>query len=167
MKPLLFVSLLFLIGHNATAQYLNTNTFEYAIDENGYAQLWSNKQNHTTIDLNKEVIDNEYYVFVKGNIYEVDDNYENLIGHYNAKSITIYDETYTLQKPVFGKLTLRNEQTKEIIKIKTERNHVTFEPGTQEMSDVLKLWACQKGIEKILRRENLANNISFSVGVGF
>ncbi|MDN3708480.1 hypothetical protein QW060_21570 [Myroides ceti] len=153
MKKLYMLLLLLLAGYNASSQYLGTDTFEFDINEEGYARLWSHDYNHTVMDLSNDIIDNEYYVFVDGNIYEVDEDYENLIGTYTSKSITIYGETYTLQKPLLGKLSLKNEATGELVKIKTTNRQIIFEPTVWEIPDVLKLWACQKGIRRILNKE--------------
>jgi len=119
MKTLLIAGLLLLTSYGASAQYLNTNTFEFTFNADGYAQLWFNQESTTTIDIEKEVIDNEYYVFVNGNIYEVDKDYENLIGHYDRNSITFYEETYTLQKPLLVTGNNWHDYHKEMGKIYT------------------------------------------------
>lgn len=158
MKQLLILAFLFII-QNMSAQYLNGSVFEYDIASDNILEVYYKDLSICEIDLEKQKIVNDFYWFEDGIIYEIDTDYEQIIGKYNKNEITIYDETYILSKPVFSKMKLaKTTDAKFELKIACNGNKITIEEGNAQIQDVLKLWLIMKGAERVIQRNKNADN---------
>lgn len=149
-----------LIGLVVNAQYLSGNEFQYTIAQDEIIEVYYKETNISEIDIRSQKIINDYYWFEDGIIYEIDKDYEEIIGSYNTNQITVYEQTYELQKPVFSKMILskKNDSSFEV-KIKSNTKQITIEDKKAQLPDVVKLWLVERGIERVEKRNNNAENI--------
>jgi len=169
MKQLLFIVFLFIV-QNTNAQYLNGNVFEYDIASDNILEVYYKDLSICEIDLEKQKIVNDFYWFEDGIIYEIDTDYEQIIGKYSKNEITIYEETFILSKPMFSKMKL--EKTKDAkfeLKIACNGNKITIEEGNAQTQDILKLWLIMKGAERVIQRNKNADTFfeAFQTGSSF
>lgn len=166
MKKLLLL-IFFLLIQNTNAQYLNGSIFEYDIASDNILEVYYKDLSICEIDLEKQKIVNDYYWFEDGIIYEIDTDYEQIIGKYNKNEISIYNETYILSKPVFSKMKLeKTNDTKFELKIACNGNKITIEEKNLQLTDVLKLWLIMKGAERVIQRNKNADNFFEAIQVG-
>ena len=157
----------FLLIQNANAQYLNGSVFEYDIASDNILEVYYNDLSVCEIDLEKQKIVNDYYWFEDGIIYEIDTDYEQIIGKYSKNEITVYDETFDLEKPVFSKMKLtKKNDSKYEIKISCYGNRITIEEKNLQVSDVIKLWLIMKGAERVIQRNKNADSIFEAIQIG-
>lgn len=155
-KLILFI--LFVLTQNANSQYLNGTSFDFSIADDGILEVYQNDFNICEIDLEKQKIVNNFYWFENGIIYEIDTDYEHIIGNYAKNEITVYDETFNLDKPIFSKMKFyKKDNEKNIFKITSKNNQIKIEDQHNEVTDVLKLWLVMKGAERIIQRNKNAN----------
>jgi len=167
MKQLFILGFLFML-HNSYAQYLNGNTFEYKTANDGIIEVYDKNNNICEIDLQNKKIVNDFYWFENGIIYEIDIDTEQEIGIYSKNEITIYNETFTLEKPVFAKMKLfKKTDSNFLIKISSNSKRIQIEEiGNSQAADVLKLWLLMKGTERVEKRNNNATFFIESIQVG-
>lgn len=159
MQKLLQIIFL-LILQNTNAQYLNGSVFEYDIASDNILEVYYNDLSICEIDLEKQKIVNDYYWFEDGIIYEIDIDYEQIIGKYSKNEISVYDETFDLEKPIFSKMKLtKKNDSKHEIKISCYGNRITIEEKELQISDVIKLWLIMKGAERVIQRNKNADSI--------
>lgn len=159
MQKLLQIIFL-LILQNINAQYLNGSVFEYDIASDNILEVYYNDLSICEIDLEKQKIVNDYYWFEDGIIYEIDIDYEQIIGKYSKNEISVYDETFDLEKPIFSKMKLtKKNDSKHEIKISCYGNRITIEEKELQISDVIKLWLIMKGAERVIQRNKNADSI--------
>ena len=150
----------FLLIQNANAQYLNGSVFEYDIASDNILEVYYNDLSVCEIDLEKQKIVNDYYWFEDGIIYEIDTDYEQIIGKYSKNEITVYDETFDLEKPVFSKMKLtKKNDSKHEIKISCYGNRITIEEKNLQVTDVIKLWLIMKDNERVIQRNKNSDSI--------
>lgn len=166
MKKLLLLTF-FLLIQNTNAQYLNGSVFEYDIASDNILEVYYHDLSICEIDLEKQKIVNDYYWFEDGIIYEIDIDYEQIIGKYSKNEISVYDETFDLEKPVFSKMKLtKKNDSKHEIKISCYGNRITIEEKNLQVSDVLKLWLIMKGAERVIQRNKNADSIFEAIQIG-
>ena len=157
----------FLLIQNANAQYLNGSVFEYDIASDNILEVYYNDLSVCEIDLEKQKIVNDYYWFEDGIIYEIDTDNEQIIGKYSKNEITVYDETFDLEKPVFSKMKLtKKNDSKHEIKISCYGNRITIEEKNLQVTDVIKLWLIMKGTERVIQRNKNADSIFEAIQIG-
>lgn len=163
-KILALIFLLFLqIGN---AQYLNGAVFEYDVAEDNIIEVYYKDLSICEIDLEKQKIVNDYYWFEDGIIYEIDTDYEQIIGKFSKNEITVYDETFKLEKPVFSKMKLTKvNDSKHEIKVSCYGNRITIEEKNLQVSDIIKLWLIMKGAERVIQRNKNADAIFNAIEV--
>lgn len=160
----LFQIIFLLILQNTNAQYLNGSVFEYDIASDNILEVYYNNLSICEIDLEKQKIVNDYYWFEDGIIYEIDIDYEQIIGKYSKNEISVYDETFDLEKPIFSKMKLtKKNDSKHEIKISCYGNRITIEEKELQISDVIKLWLIMKGAERVIQRNKNADSILNSI----
>lgn len=165
MKNLFLFFILFF--QNSNAQYLNGNQFEFDIASDNILEVYFKEFSICEIDLKNQKIVNDFYWFENGAIYEVDENYEEVIGNYSKNEITVYNETFKLEKPIFSKMKLKKTNDTNVeIKIACSENTISIEEKNNQVSDVLKLWLIMKGAERLIQREKNTNIILNSIQVG-
>ena len=90
-----------------------------------------------------------------------------IIGKYSKNEITVYDETFDLEKPVFSKMKLtKKNDSKYEIKISCYGNRITIEEKNLQVSDVIKLWLIMKGAERVIQRNKNADSIFEAIQIG-
>lgn len=166
MKTLLTFFLLFSFGFG-NAQYLQNDTIYFDIPNDTIARLWdSNDYNHTDIDLKNKRIINDYYVFEEDLIFAVDDSLSFEIGSYKRNDLYL-EKHYKLSKPLFNRLEITEVESKKSAKIRTKTDLLIFDDPHAILTDVVKLWATEKCIRRLLNREEAEGFIGeILIGVG-
>lgn len=163
MNLFLYLSILF-ITQISNAQYLGGSNFQYQIASDNIIEVFQNNNGICEIDLKNEKIINDYYWFEDGLVYEIDVDYEQIIGKYSSNEIEVYQETYILSKPIFSKMKLQKVSDSNFqIKIASSADEVKIEEEKNQASDVLKLWLIMKATQRVEQRNKNATIIVESI----
>nr|WP_297310022.1 hypothetical protein [uncultured Flavobacterium sp.] len=165
MRKIILLKII-LFSQLSIAQYLSGNQFNYDVANDNIIEVYFKGFSICEIDLENFKIVNDFYWFENGTIYEIDQNYEEIIGNYSKNEITVYEETFKLEKPIFSKMKLKKRNDKNFqVKIACSGNQIIVEESEHQISDVLKLWLVMKGAERLIQREKNTNIFLNSIQV--
>lgn len=165
MRKIILLKIIF-FSQLSIAQYLSGNQFNFDVANDNIIEVYFKDFSICEIDLENYKIVNDFYWFENGTIYEIDENHEEIIGNYSKNEITVYEETFKLEKPIFSKMKLKKRNDINFqVKIACSGNQIIVEESEHQISDVLKLWLVMKGAERLIQREKNTNIFLNSIQV--
>ena len=82
MRKIILLKII-LFSQLSIAQYLSGNQFNYDVANDNIIEVYFKGFSICEIDLENFKIVNDFYWFENGTIYEIDQNYEEIIGNYS------------------------------------------------------------------------------------